>query len=45
MERESDGFEAARVEQAVAWMFGLCSSPILTSFSSSLDDPATNTEV
>ncbi|HEY4417974.1 MAG TPA: UDP-N-acetylglucosamine 2-epimerase [Pseudonocardia sp.] len=42
----SDGFEAARVEQAVAWMFGLCSSPILTSpFSSSLDDPATNTEV
>jgi hypothetical protein len=27
-------------------MFGLCSSPVLTSpYSSSLDDPATNTEV
>jgi UDP-N-acetylglucosamine 2-epimerase (non-hydrolysing) len=25
----SDGLEAARVEQAVAWMFGLCSSPLL----------------
>lgn len=25
----SDGFEAARAEQAVAWMFGLCSSPQL----------------
>lgn len=25
----SDGLEAARVEQAVAWMFGLCSSPML----------------
>jgi UDP-N-acetylglucosamine 2-epimerase (non-hydrolysing) len=45
----SDGFEAARVEQAVAWMFGLCPSPILTSSfptsTSPLDDPATNTEV
>jgi UDP-N-acetylglucosamine 2-epimerase (non-hydrolysing) len=27
----SDGLEAARVEQAVAWMFGLCPSPLLTS--------------
>ncbi|WP_219413894.1 UDP-N-acetylglucosamine 2-epimerase [Pseudonocardia nigra] len=26
-----DGLEAARVEQAVAWMFGLCPSPLLTS--------------
>jgi UDP-N-acetylglucosamine 2-epimerase (non-hydrolysing) len=26
----SDGLEAARVEQAVAWMFGLCPSPLLT---------------
>jgi UDP-N-acetylglucosamine 2-epimerase (non-hydrolysing) len=26
---ESDGLEAARVEQAVAWMFGLTSSPLL----------------
>jgi UDP-N-acetylglucosamine 2-epimerase (non-hydrolysing) len=26
---ESDGLEAARVEQAVAWMFGLCPSPLL----------------
>ena len=25
----SDGLEAARVEQAVAWMFGLTSSPLL----------------
>ena len=25
----SDGFEAARAEQAVAWMFGLCRSPQL----------------
>ncbi|HWM59189.1 MAG TPA: UDP-N-acetylglucosamine 2-epimerase [Pseudonocardia sp.] len=25
----SDGMEAARVEQAVAWMFGLCPSPLL----------------
>lgn len=25
----SDGREAARVEQAVAWMFGLCPSPLL----------------
>ena len=25
----SDGFEAARAEQAVAWMFGLCRSPHL----------------
>jgi len=28
---ESDGLEAARVEQAVAWMFGLCPSPLLSS--------------
>ena len=28
---QSDGLEAARVEQAVAWMFGLCPSPQLTS--------------
>ncbi|MEJ3655723.1 UDP-N-acetylglucosamine 2-epimerase [Actinomycetes bacterium KLBMP 9759] len=27
----SDGLEAARVEQAVAWMFGLCPSPSFTS--------------
>jgi UDP-N-acetylglucosamine 2-epimerase (non-hydrolysing) len=27
----SDGLAAARVEQAVAWMFGLCPSPHLTS--------------
>jgi UDP-N-acetylglucosamine 2-epimerase (non-hydrolysing) len=27
----SDGLEAARVEQAVAWMFGLCPSPLLSS--------------
>jgi UDP-N-acetylglucosamine 2-epimerase len=27
----SDGLEAARVEQAVAWMFGLCPSPHFTS--------------
>ncbi|MDN5858252.1 MAG: UDP-N-acetylglucosamine 2-epimerase [Pseudonocardia sp.] len=27
---ESDGLEAARVEQAVAWMFGLCPSPLLS---------------
>jgi UDP-N-acetylglucosamine 2-epimerase (non-hydrolysing) len=27
----SDGLAAARVEQAVAWMFGLCPSPLLTS--------------
>jgi UDP-N-acetylglucosamine 2-epimerase (non-hydrolysing) len=27
----SDGLEAARVEQAVAWMFGLCPSPLLGS--------------
>ena len=26
----SDGFEAARAEQAVAWMFGLCRSPQLS---------------
>ena len=26
---QSDGLEAARVEQAVAWMFGLTSSPLL----------------
>ena len=26
-----DGLAAARVEQAVAWMFGLCASPLLTS--------------
>ncbi len=26
----SDGLEAARVEQAVAWMFGLTTSPLLT---------------
>ena len=26
----SDGMEAARVEQAVAWMFGLCPSPLLS---------------
>jgi UDP-N-acetylglucosamine 2-epimerase (non-hydrolysing) len=26
----TDGLEAARVEQAVAWMFGLCPSPLLT---------------
>lgn len=25
----SDGKEAARVEQAVAWMFGLAASPVL----------------
>jgi UDP-N-acetylglucosamine 2-epimerase (non-hydrolysing) len=28
---QSDGLAAARVEQAVAWMFGLCPSPLLTS--------------
>ncbi|SHL44248.1 UDP-N-Acetylglucosamine 2-epimerase [Pseudonocardia thermophila] len=28
---DSDGLEAARVEQAVAWMFGLCPSPLLSS--------------
>ena len=34
----SDGMEAARVEQAVAWMFGLCPSPLLTApFPSNLD--------
>lgn len=27
----SDGLESARVEQAVAWMFGLCPSPLLSS--------------
>jgi UDP-N-acetylglucosamine 2-epimerase (non-hydrolysing) len=27
----ADGLEAARVEQAVAWMFGLCPSPLLSS--------------
>jgi UDP-N-acetylglucosamine 2-epimerase (non-hydrolysing) len=27
----SDGLAAARVEQAVAWMFGLCPSPLLDS--------------
>ncbi|MHA6623915.1 UDP-N-acetylglucosamine 2-epimerase [Pseudonocardia sichuanensis] len=27
----ADGLAAARVEQAVAWMFGLCPSPLLTS--------------
>jgi UDP-N-acetylglucosamine 2-epimerase (non-hydrolysing) len=27
----SDGLAAVRVEQAVAWMFGLCPSPLLTS--------------
>jgi len=27
----SDGLEAMRVEQAVAWMFGLCPSPLLSS--------------
>ena len=27
----SDGLAAARVEQAVAWMFGLCPSPLLSS--------------
>ena len=26
----SDGMEAARVEQAVAWMFGICPSPLLS---------------
>jgi UDP-N-acetylglucosamine 2-epimerase (non-hydrolysing) len=26
----SDGMEAARVEQAVAWMFGLCPSPLMS---------------
>ena len=35
----SDGLAAARVEQAVAWMFGLCPSPLLDSPSS------TNTQV
>jgi len=35
----SDGLAAARVEQAVAWMFGLCPSPLL-------DTPSpTNTQV
>ena len=35
----SDGLAAARVEQAVAWMFGLCPSPLL-------DSPSpTNTQV
>jgi UDP-N-acetylglucosamine 2-epimerase (non-hydrolysing) len=29
-EEPSDGMEAARVEQAVAWMFGLCPSPLLS---------------
>jgi UDP-N-acetylglucosamine 2-epimerase (non-hydrolysing) len=42
----SDGLEAARVEQAVAWMFGLCPSPVLSpTFPTSMTDPATNTEV
>jgi UDP-N-acetylglucosamine 2-epimerase (non-hydrolysing) len=27
----SDGLEAVRVEQSVAWMFGLCPSPLLSS--------------
>jgi UDP-N-acetylglucosamine 2-epimerase (non-hydrolysing) len=27
----ADGMEAARVEQAVAWMFGLCPSPLISS--------------
>jgi UDP-N-acetylglucosamine 2-epimerase (non-hydrolysing) len=36
----SDGLAAARVEQAVAWMFGLCPSPLLGSPSS-----PTNTQV
>jgi UDP-N-acetylglucosamine 2-epimerase (non-hydrolysing) len=27
----TDGREAARVEQAVAWMFGMCPSPLVTS--------------
>ncbi len=35
----SDGLAAARVEQAVAWMFGLCPSPLLGSAS------PTNTQV
>jgi UDP-N-acetylglucosamine 2-epimerase (non-hydrolysing) len=35
----SDGLAAARVEQAVAWMFGLCPSPYLGSPS------PTNTQV
>jgi UDP-N-acetylglucosamine 2-epimerase (non-hydrolysing) len=35
----SDGLAAARVEQAVAWMFGLCPSPLLGSTS------PTNTQV
>jgi UDP-N-acetylglucosamine 2-epimerase (non-hydrolysing) len=35
----SDGLAAARVEQAVAWMFGLCPSPLLGSPS------PTNTQV
>ncbi|TWF77663.1 UDP-N-acetylglucosamine 2-epimerase [Pseudonocardia hierapolitana] len=35
----SDGLAAARVEQAVAWMFGLCPSPLLGSQS------PTNTQV
>jgi UDP-N-acetylglucosamine 2-epimerase (non-hydrolysing) len=42
----SDGLEAVRVEQAVAWMFGLCPSPLLTpNLPFSANDSATNTEV
>ena len=36
----SDGLEAMRVEQAVAWMFGLCPSPSLTSDTSPADTEA-----
>jgi UDP-N-acetylglucosamine 2-epimerase (non-hydrolysing) len=38
----SDGREAVRVEQAVAWMFGLCPSPMLDAPSSTPD--SANTE-
>jgi UDP-N-acetylglucosamine 2-epimerase (non-hydrolysing) len=42
----SDGLEAVRVEQAVAWMFGLCPSPLLTpNLAPSANDSPTNTEV
>ncbi len=40
----SDGLEAMRVEQAVAWMFGLCPSPSLASTSDVDSSPAAGTE-
>ena len=36
----SDGREAERVEQAVAWMFGLCSSPLLPTAEARPEPPA-----